>query len=51
MARSRTQECTDDPEMMGRAFGPGETEIFFGLRTGRFSALDDSTGKMVSQKN
>ena len=41
-------ECTDDPEMMGGAFGPGETEIFFGPRTGRFSALDDSTSKTVS---
>ena len=41
-------ECTDDPETMGGAFGPGETEIFFGPRTGRFSALDDSTSKMVS---
>ena len=48
MARSQTREWTDDPETMGGAFGPGKTEIFFGLRTGRFSALDDSTSKTVS---
>ena len=51
MARSRDRECTDDPETMGGAFGPGETEIFFGPRTGRFSALDDSTGEIVSQED
>ena len=42
MARSRDLEWTDDPVTMAGAFGPGETEIFFGPRTGRFSALDDS---------
>ena len=48
MVRSRDLECTDDPVTMAGAFGPGETEIFFGPRTGRFSALDDSTSKTVS---
>ena len=48
MDRSRTRECTDDPETTGEAFEPGEMEIFFGLRTGWFSALDDSTSKTVS---
>ena len=33
---------------MAGAFGPGETEIFVGPRTRRFSALDDSTSKTVS---
>ena len=36
--------------MMARTFGPSEMEIFFGPRTGRFSALDDSTSKTVSQE-
>ena len=48
MVRSRDLECTDNPETMAGAFGPGETEIFFGPRTGRFSALDDSTSETVS---
>ena len=48
MVLSRDLEYTDDPVMMAGAFGPGETEIFFGPRTGRFSALDDSTSKTVS---
>ena len=48
MARSRDRECTDDPVTMAGAFGPGETEIFFGPKTGRFSALDDSTSKSVN---
>ena len=48
MILSRGPECTGDPETMGGTFGPGETEIFFGPRTGRFSALDDSTSKTVS---
>ena len=48
MVRSRTREYTDDPGTTGGAFGPGETETFFGPRTGRFSALDDSTSKTVS---
>ena len=46
MALSQDWECTVDPEMTGGAFGPGETEIFFGPRTGRFSALDDSTNEI-----
>ena len=48
MVLSRDLECTDGPEMMGGAFGPSEMEIFFGLRTGRFFALDDSASKTVS---
>ena len=48
MVLSRDLECMDDPETMGGAFGLGETEIFFGPKTGRFSALDDSTSKTVS---
>ena len=48
MALSPDLEYMDDPVMMAGAFGPGETEIFFGPRTGRFSALDDSTSKTVS---
>ena len=48
MVLSQDRECTDDPETRGGAFGPDETEIFFGPRTGRFSALDDSTSKTVS---
>ena len=48
MVLSRDQEYMDGPETMGGAFGPGETEIFFGPRTGWFSALDDSTSKTVS---
>ena len=48
MVLSRDLECTDDPVTMAGAFGPGETEIFFGPRTGRFSALDDSMSKTVS---
>ena len=48
MVLSRDLEYTDDPVTMVGAFGPGETEIFFGPRTGRFSALDDSTSKTVS---
>ena len=51
MVRSRDLECTDDPVTMAGAFGPDETEIFFGPRTGRFSALDDSTDKIVSQED
>ena len=48
MVLSRDLECTDDPVTIAGAFGPGKTEIFFGPRTGRFSALDDSTSKTVS---
>ena len=48
MALSRDPEYMDDPVTMGGAFGPGETEIFFGPRTGRFSTLDDSMSKTVS---
>ena len=48
MVLSRDLECTDDPVTTAGAFGPGETEIFFGPRTGRFSALDDSTSETVS---
>ena len=48
MVRSRDLEYTDDPVTMAGAFGPGETETFFDPRTGRFSALDDSTSKTVS---
>ena len=48
MVLSWDLECMDDPETMGGAFGPGETESFFGPRTGQFSALDDSTSKTVS---
>ena len=51
MVLSWDRECTDDPVTTGRAFGPGETEIFFGPRTGRFSALDDSTDEPVSQED
>ena len=44
-------ECTDDPVTTAGAFGPGETEIFFGPRTGRFSALDDSTKQIGQTQN
>ena len=48
MVLSRDLECTDDPVTMAGVFGPDETEIFFSPRTGRFSALDDSTSETVS---
>ena len=47
-ARSEAEENTGGPESLGETIGPGETEIFFGLRTGRFSRLDDSTRKEVN---
>ena len=48
MVLSWDPECTDDRVTTAEAFGPGETEIFFSPRTGRFSALDDSASKTVS---
>ena len=49
MVRSRDWESTDDPETTGGVFGSDETEIFFGPRTGRFSALDDSRARRLTQ--
>ena len=48
MAPPRDPEYMDDRVTRAGALGPGETEIFFGPRTGRFSASDDSTSKTVS---